>query len=173
MKSTPAKSSVILGRRILVVAAIVFWQGGFSFYGAVVVPTMRSQLPAMQSAPITQRVTDILNFTGIGALAPLLWDMAATRDPSRSRRRSRWLLWAVMIICLGILFWMHYAMDEQIAAGIDKVAADMGFQNLHRWYLLVNTLQWAACVGFGVLALVAWRAEDQSPATHEMKQKPA
>ena len=75
-----------LGRRLLVLAALMFWQGGFTFYAAVVVPVGKEVLGShFNQGRITRRVTVYLNLAGAVALLPLAWDAAASAD-----RAARW-----------------------------------------------------------------------------------
>src|SRR5262245_57695340 len=66
-------------RRFLVLFALLFWQGGFLFYSAVVIPVGRSELPnpAMQSL-VTMPATRYLNFIGGVALVLLVLDVFLT-----------------------------------------------------------------------------------------------
>ena len=61
----PGPMIVILLRRLLVLAAFAFWQGGFTFYAAVVVPVGTEVLgSSMEQGSITRRVTVYLNMAG-------------------------------------------------------------------------------------------------------------
>jgi hypothetical protein len=70
---------VIVLRRVLVLGALLFWQGGFTFYGAVVVHVGQDVLGShrMQGF-VTRRVTNYLNLAGAVALPLLAWDTAAS-----------------------------------------------------------------------------------------------
>jgi hypothetical protein len=71
-------------RRFLVIAALMFWQGGFTFYAAIVVPIGTEVLgSAAEQALITRRVTWQINMTGAVALAIFAWDTFATRHGRR------------------------------------------------------------------------------------------
>src|SRR5579871_1207813 len=73
-------SVLILVRRYLVLTALMFWQGGFTFYAAVVVPIGTAQLGgATEQGFITRHVAWYLNVAGAVALVILAWDAAATR----------------------------------------------------------------------------------------------
>src|SRR5215468_6101686 len=81
----------ILVRRFLVLVALMFWQGGFTFYAAVVVPVGQNELGShLQQGFITRQVTDYLNLSGAIALFLLGCDVAASRDRSTGRRWARW-----------------------------------------------------------------------------------
>ena len=70
-------------RRYLVLLALSFWQGGFTFYAAVVVPVGQEVFGHLRQGFITRQVTVYLNLAGAVALLVLVWDLVAARDPSR------------------------------------------------------------------------------------------
>src|SRR5437660_1623910 len=87
-----ATSAAPLPRRFLVLAALMFWQGGFTFYAGVVVPVGREVLGSDRDQGfITRQVTEYLNLAGGIAVAVLAWDVMAAADPSRPRRWTRTL----------------------------------------------------------------------------------
>ena len=52
--------------RWLALWSLVFWIGGFTFYGGVVIPVLHDQLgSALEAGLVTQRVTDLLNLLGL------------------------------------------------------------------------------------------------------------
>jgi hypothetical protein len=142
-------------RRYLAMAALFFWQGGFVFYASVVVPVGQEAVGRESQASITQEVTNWLNISGTVAVGLLLLECLAARDPSRSRYWTRFALWLVMTITLGLLYWLHSLLERSL--GTDR------FHTLHRLYLWTHTIQWAAAVVYLGLAILAWRAEDHKP----------
>jgi hypothetical protein len=155
---------MVLLRRFLVLAALMFWQGGFTFYAAVVVPIGQQLLhPPLSQGVITRRVTDYLNLAGAVALVPLLWDMAVSGERSVWRRRLRSLSWAGMAATLGLLAWLHVRLDGLLDAFSQPVDA-AAFHAVHRVYLWVQTGQWGLCLVYAVLTLIAWRVEDRREA---------
>jgi hypothetical protein len=155
---------MLLVRRLAVLVALMFWQGGFTFYAAVVVPVGTEVLgnsPRRQGF-ITRRVTHYLNLTAAAALLPLAWDALAARDPARHRRRLRALLWLGMLLAQAVLFYLHPQMDRYLRVKGGIVLDPEAFRPLHRTYLWVSTAQWACAVGFTVLTVLAWRAEDRT-----------
>src|SRR5438067_11181166 len=95
--------------RFLVVAALMFWQGGFTFYSAVVVP-LGQDIFGKRQGFLTREVTDYLNLAGAIALLLLAWDVAAVSDRP-FRRLLRWLCWAVMAVGLAVLLWLQPHLD--------------------------------------------------------------
>src|SRR5947209_2556962 len=113
-KGCPASSSkvqevmIIIVRRLLVLAALMFWQGGFTFYGAVVIPIGSRILRShMEQGVITRSVTDYLNAAGAAVLLLWAWDIFSAGDTARWRRRLRWTLWLLLLLTLTILIWLH------------------------------------------------------------------
>jgi hypothetical protein len=150
-----------LARRYLALAALFFWQGGFTFYASVVVPLGQDILGShLEQGFITQQVTRWLNVTGVFALLPLAWDVAGTRDSSRWRRFGRIALWAGMVLTLAGLFLLHDRLDRFLDPDEHTLLDRKSFRPLHRLYLWVQTIQWLAAVVYLLLTLVAWRAED-------------
>jgi hypothetical protein len=151
-----------LTRRSLVVAALMFWQGGFTFYASVVVPVGRDVLGShLDQGFITRRVTNYLNLAGAVALVPLAWDAAA--EPGRLRwRLARWLCWIAMAATLVWLAWQHGQMDALLDPDAGRILDRPEFKRGHRWYLHTSSLQWGAALVFVVLSLLVWRDEDRA-----------
>src|SRR5262245_14676203 len=145
----------------------MFWQGGFTFYSAVVVHVGHEVLSRRVQGFVTRRVTDYLNIAGIVALPLLAWDAASSRrahptTPQRGRRRRalRWLCWVVLADTLAVQFWLHGRLDAMLDPTAFAIL-DGGFYGLHRWYLNVSTIQWCFALAYGLLALLSWRDEDR------------
>ena len=152
----------ILARRFLVLAALMFWQGGFTFYAAVVVPVGRQTIGSQQSE-VTRPVTLYLNVAGAVALLPFAWDIASCPDSRRRRRVIRWTAWAGLAVTLAALLGLHQIMSGHLHAGVSPTQPP--FHNLHRAYLWVSTVQWACSLVFAGASLHAWRAEDRIAST--------
>jgi hypothetical protein len=148
-------------RRSLVVAALMFWQGGFTFYGAVVVPIAADMLGShREQGFITQSVTNYLNIAGTVALLIFAWDLFISSDPAWRRRAARWVLWGIMVTTMAGLFWLHTRLDARMDVAHRLVLDEETFRGGHQLYLMVSTIQWAAALATMVLGLWAWRAED-------------
>jgi hypothetical protein len=149
-------------RRLLVLAALFFWQGGFTFYAAVVVPVGQQELHShRRQGFITRRVTPYLNLSGLVALLPLAWDTLSARDPARWRLLARAGLFALMALTLLALFAMHGWLDELLVVRGGIVTDPEEFRPRHRLYLWTSTVQWAAAIAYLVLTLGAWQGEDR------------
>jgi hypothetical protein len=149
-------------RRFLFLVFFSFWQGGFTFYAAVVVPIGTDELhSSRRQGFITRRVTESLNWTAVAALFPLTWDGLASRDPSRSRQLARLGLCLVLASSQAVLFYLHSIMDSMMQRQGLIILDPDSFRPLHRLYLWVQTVQWAAAVVLLLLTVLAWRGEDR------------
>jgi hypothetical protein len=153
---------LVIFRRFLVLAALLFWQGGFTFYAAVVVPVGRQAIGTRQSE-VTRPVTLYLNLAGAVALVPLAWDAGVGRDVSRRCRSLRWGTWVGMALTLALLLGLHQVLSDRLREGVSP--ADPSFHGLHRAYLWVSTVQWACSLVYAGATLGAWRAQDRASGT--------
>ncbi|MFO0800513.1 MAG: hypothetical protein U0804_23850 [Gemmataceae bacterium] len=144
-------------RRLLLLLALMVWQGGFMFYGAVVVPVGSELLGHRVQGFVTQSVTNYLNVAGAVALAVCGWDVAAG---GAGGRRRRWVGWAVLVVLLGVLAWLHPRLDELLVVDEFRITDQPAYRRLHQWYLVLSTVQWAGAVVLAAWSLQAWRAED-------------
>jgi hypothetical protein len=145
-------------RRVLVLVAFAFWQGGFAFYTAVVVPLGTEVLgSAAAQGFITRRVSYWMNVAGAVALLPLGWDVLATAP----YRRWRAVFWLVLVALLVGLFAMHPRLDALLDAQAERVLDRRAFGLQHRLYLWLSTVQFFAGVAYLVLTPLAWRAADR------------
>jgi len=160
-------------RRLLSLCALLFWQGGFTFYAAVVVPITRQILHDHGRLPlaalITAQATNWLNWAGVVALVFLLWDLAAAADALRWRMRLRCMAWAILFLTLAALFLVHYILDRLGPLEGIAPADQPAFWAMHSIYLSACTVQWVAGLVFLGLALSAWRAQDGGKLVSEPK----
>ncbi|MBI1830740.1 MAG: hypothetical protein HYR84_04735 [Planctomycetes bacterium] len=125
-------------RRMLLLWLFMFWQGGFLFYGAIVV-TIGSEVLQSDFAQgqITRRVAVALNVTGFTVLLMWIWDLVSERQ---SRLWQRWAAWGLLMLTLAALAWIHPHMDGLIDAEHRTLTDPDRFHHLHRWYLRVSTV---------------------------------
>jgi hypothetical protein len=152
---------LVVVRRFVIVVALFFWQGGFTFYAAVVVPIGQEVFTHRRQGFVTQRVTNYLNLSGAIALVPLAWELLAAADPVRRRRQLRALLWLFLLATLIYLVWLHPQLDELLDPESRGISDRGLFRLRHRLYLWISTMQWGAAGIYLLLTLLAWRAEDQ------------
>ncbi len=147
-------------RRFLVIAALMFWQGGFLFYASVVVPLGQAVFGSEQGF-LTQRVTNYMNLAGAVALLVVAWDLAVTNG-SRWQRRLLWACWLVSVVGLIGLAVLHPRMDGFLDSDNVRVLNRATFHPLHRIYLWISTGQWVAMLIYLALALRGWQQADSS-----------
>ena len=147
---------MIICRRFLILAALAFWQGGFAFYAAVVVPMGEQVLTSpIEQGFVTRRVTNYLNLAGAVALPLLLWDIAGSKKQSRPRL----LIWSLMSLILLLLVWLHPRIDRHLDVQTMSIVDHERFYVAHQVYLIASAIQWLGALAFGVLSLQAWRGE--------------
>jgi hypothetical protein len=151
-----------LARRFVVLAALMFWLGGFTFYASIVVPIgTRVLQSSRRQGFITREVTADLNRTAAACLAILALDVLLARDPSRLRWWTRAGLFLVMAGCQIELFFLHDQLDALLQPRGGIVLDPETFRPGHRLYLWVHTGQWFAGWTFVALTLRAWQVEDR------------
>src|SRR5262245_19935129 len=149
-------------RRFLVLAALMFWQGGFVLYAGVVVPIGTEVLgSAQEQGRITRRVAVWLNWSGAAALIPLGWDACVDRR-NHWARRGRIVTWLVMAGGLVVLFWLYPTLNAMFDSEAMHISERRLFRTLHRTYLWTSTVQWIAGVAYAALSLWAWTADDRA-----------
>ena len=137
-------AGVIALRRFLVFQAFLFWQGGFVFYAAIVVPTGTEMLGSATQGLVTQRVTHWLNAFGI------LWHLLIFWDLRSHWSRLRFRLWIVSFVFLISLIGLHIAMDEAL------VNRGTHFRTMHILYLWISTFHWLIGLAMAWLSLRVW-----------------
>jgi hypothetical protein len=134
--------------RFVTIGAFAFWQGGFTFYGAVVIQVapgvFGSHVPV---GFITQRVSNWLNLIGAITLLILLCNLLIAR--SRISRRLMWGLtasWVIMAILLIAQVYMHPMLDRLLDPRAMEITDYERFDRLHKFYLNFASVQWAAAM---------------------------
>ncbi len=139
--------------------ALMFWQGGFMFYGGVVVPVGTTILgSATEQGFITQAVTNYLNVSG--AVCLIVWLESLWHERRHGVSRLEWLAWTVATVSLVALAAIHIKMDRLLNAESTSVLDHAAFGKYHRMYLGTSTLQWLASLLMLFLAIVRWHRQD-------------
>jgi hypothetical protein len=150
-------------RRMLVLVALMVWQGGFTFYGLVVIRAGQEVLGSHRvQGFITQQVTNSLNLAGALALLLLAWDVFLAHDGRVWRRRLRWGLWSSMVLALAVLVWLHPRLDALLDADSYRILEAGPFRILHTIYLNTSTFQWACSLAYLAFTLWAWSEADRN-----------
>jgi hypothetical protein len=152
---------LVLAARSIVILAHAVWLGGFTFYGAAVIPILHDELTRLDAGRITQRVSDRLNLIGLATLV-VWWALAWSerrRGPALARRIRLGLL-AMTTLLLVFLAVDHEILDDRL----DRYGLD-GFYVYHRVYLIASTIQWAANLGLVPATLAIWfhRPDESRP----------
>lgn len=151
-------ATLVVARRLCVVAAYAFWIGGLVFYGSVVIP-IGSRVVGGHSVQgfVTQEVTRAVNLVSVPALTLLLWNMLAER---RSVGRLPWRLliatWGLMVTAQVVLFAMHPALSRTLDVPARAVADHAVFDPLHEAYVRVTGVQHLAALTHLWFVLLIW-----------------
>ena len=143
--------------RFLIMAIVMVWLGGFTFYAAVVIPTAQHVLGThLEVGFITQQVTHWLNL-GAGltilALAANLWLL---KRNGVLGMRPLGITWSVLVVSLIILLVLHPRLDRFLDETEHEVSHRADFYGWHRAYLIVATIQWCAAVVHLWFVLLSW-----------------
>lgn len=145
-------------RRTLLLWLFMFWQGGFVFYGAVVVTIGAEELGDRAQGFITRHVAFALNVTGFLVLLAWLADLCMERSRFLW---IRWVAWAFLLATLCILGPMQASMASLMDESTHRLTDHDFFGALHRWYLRISTFQWLAAVAFTYFTLQSWSSTDR------------
>jgi hypothetical protein len=147
--------------RLVLVLALMFWQGGFTFYASVVVPVGSDILGShVDQGWITRSVTNYLNLSGAVALALWLVDIVVVPTTGWHGRKVRFALWCVLALTLAWLCLLHQQLDALLDATNLTIRDQPTFHLWHRVYLYVSTVQWLAGIFLMGLTLATWRRVD-------------
>ncbi len=146
---------ILVIRRMLLLVSLMFWQGGFMFYGGVVVPVGARVLGSETTQGfITQSVTNYLNLAG--AVCLIVWLEHLWHERRNGVSKLEWGLWSVAALSAMGLAGIHVQMDQLLAVESASVLDPQRFGRLHRIYLVTSTLQWLASLALLFLAVSRW-----------------
>jgi hypothetical protein len=148
-------------RQMALLVSLMFWQGGFMFYGGVVVPVGTTILGSgTEQGFITQAVTNYLNSAGVVCL--ILWLEHLWHDRQHGVSRIEWLAWGFTTLTLVGLVGIHLQMDRLLNLEFTSVLDRAAFGKYHRIYIGTSTLQWLASLLLLFLAVVRWNRRDST-----------
>jgi hypothetical protein len=148
-------------RRFILLVAIAFWQGGFMFYGGVVVPVGGKVLGSeADQGFITQAVTNYLNLAG--GVCLIVWGGTLWFDTQHvpKWRWQCWALWWLLVLGLAGLEPLHLLMDRLLDSSTRSILNDRQFRLLHRIYLMTSTAHWVGSLALLGVMLKLWQTAD-------------
>src|ERR1700728_312060 len=105
------RAMILVIRRMLLLVSLMLWQGGFMFYGGVVVPVGARVLGSeREQGFITQSVTDYLNVAGAVCLIVFLEHL--WHDRRNGVSKMEWGLWSAAVVSVVVLAGVHVQMDQ-------------------------------------------------------------
>ena len=146
-------------RRMLLLVTLMFWQGGFMFYGGVVVPVGAEILGSdIKQGFVTQAVTNYLNVAG--AVCLVVWLEYLWHYRRCGISMAEWCVWSLLAISLVGLAGVHFQMDRILIAETTTVSEPKQFHLLHKMYIGTSSLQWLASLFLLFLTLRSWNRQD-------------
>ncbi len=146
-------------RRMLLLVTLMFWQGGFMFYGGVVVPVGAKVLGSdTRQGFVTQAVTNYLNVAG--AVCLIVWLEHLWHDRRKGVSTAEWWIWSLLAVLLVGLATIHIQMDRILVTETTSVSEPNQFHLLHKMYIGTSSLQWLAGLILLFLRLRSWDRED-------------
>jgi hypothetical protein len=163
-------------RRFIVIAAIAFWLGGFTFYAGVAIPMGVEVLGTHRRVGfITERVTNWLNVAGVAALTIFLWNMILSWNARRKIVCYTLLItWLLMVAVEIELVSLHPVMDRLIGPlpgfpSVRTILDEDRFDLLHHVYLISTTMQWFIGMIHVWCICLIWQPQVRQPAESSLE----
>src|SRR6266542_4754949 len=131
----------LMMRRFLVILAIGFWLGGFTFYASVVIHTGHRVFGSrLEVGFLTQQVTRWLNVSSVVGLTVLLWNGLADWKTAKTwLRASLALTWITMVAVQVALFGLHPVLDRMLDVETHQILQQSAFHSVHKLYMNLST----------------------------------
>jgi hypothetical protein len=145
-------------RRFLLLLALAFSVGGFTFYASVVVPIGGAVLGKTTQGFVTRRVAIAINLSTVVMSCLLASEMFAGWR-GRSRRANAVFAACIAIIagcCIGLLFF-HSFLESFLIENEFSITDPDRFYRSHRIYLWISLAQWMATLPVVWLIATEWR----------------
>ena len=135
---------ILVFRRMVLLVSLMFWQGGFMFYGGVVVPVGGRILGSeTRQGFITQSVTNYLNLAG--AVCLIVWLEHLWHDRRNGVSKLEWGLWIFAAVSVIVLAGLHVKMDHMLSVESSSVLDPEWFGRFHKMYI-VDEFSTVACM---------------------------
>ena len=154
---------ILVIRRMVLLVSLMFWQGGFMFYGGVVVPVGARVLGSeTEQGFITQTVTNYLNLAG--AVCLIVWLEHLWYDRRNGVSKLEWGVWSFAAASAILLAKLHVEMDHLLSVASSSVVDPEWFGRYHKLYLMTSSAQWLASLALLFLAVLRWNRHDKRKA---------
>lgn len=157
MSDTTSLSPTERIRRFLLLVALAFSFGGFSFYAAVVVPVGSAVLDSTSQGFVTRQVTHFLNAGQFVLLLILAWEIRAGNQTKAARRQLLILCGILSLCCTGLII-AHPWLDSLLDAEAFSISHPEEFYFRHRVYLWVSSVQWLATLTLIWVLQASWQS---------------
>ena len=166
MTKQESKKTVFIGqlRLFVLIVAIAFSFGGFTFYSAIVVKIGGEVLDATMQGFVTRLVTHVLNIASAITLLVFVWEAIASKNQRKSWANICFFsMLGLYSLCLITLVLVHPRLDALLDPDTFAVANSDRFYVLHRIYLISNSIQWLATLA--LIALICFTGYQQKHST--------
>ena len=151
-------------RIFLLILALAFSFGGFTFYSAAVIPIGSDVLDKTTQGFVTQRVTHVINAASLVSLLLFAWQgFVVRRQLSKFSVRCMILLLCIYSCSLISLVVIHPYMDGLLDFDDLSVKDPDTFYQMHRAYLWISTLQWLTTIALIWLVICSPSSRFESP----------
>jgi hypothetical protein len=168
---------IVVLRRTVLLVSLMFWQGGFMFYGGVVVPVGGAILGSERKQGfITQSVTNYLNLAGAVCLG--MWLEHLWYDRRNGVSKLECGIWGFAAVSLIVLAGLHVRMDYILSIESSNALDPEWFGRYHKLYILTSTAQWLASLALLFLSVLRWYRQGsasgvEAPTGHATKKSPS
>jgi hypothetical protein len=130
-------------RRYLLLLALAFSFGGFTFYAGAVIPIATDVVGKTTQGFVTRRVTNVLNLATVVTVVLLFVEaIAARRERTRTANAAFIALTTAVGLCCVALILLHPQLEAFMTAVGQPVTDRPHFYRAHQFYLSISALQW-------------------------------
>lgn len=148
--------------RILFLLVFSLYWGGLTFYTGIVVRIAHDVLnDPMDGGMITQRVTNVLQWMGVGMVALMIWNNVLVWRQHARLGGALSTCTLILACALTGLFIVHGQLDAVIDVETYEITDREAFTAGHRHYNQWTTLQWLSVIAYLPITLFAWSKIDR------------